>query len=187
MIKKLLLSLLLLGFLSPVGAQYKNEKITVGALVPELNFNNPEGKAISLKKANKDRYILIDFWASWCGPCRRANPILVKFYKDYSTKKFKGAKKGFDIFSVSLDKDAAAWKKGIADDSLYWSNHVSDLKGWKSDAAEAYGVMFIPQAFLIDPKGKVIGAYLTADQAIPDIEKLVDNTKGKRKKFLGIF
>ncbi|HTO14996.1 MAG TPA: TlpA disulfide reductase family protein [Edaphocola sp.] len=187
MIKKVFLSLLLLGFLFPAIAQYKNETITIGTIVPELKFKNPNGKEMSLKKANKDRYILIDFWASWCGPCRRTNPSLVRFYEEYSTKKFTGAKKGFDIFSVSLDNDEAAWKKGIEEDNLFWKNHISDLKGWKSEAATAYGVRYIPQAFLIDPSGKVIGAYMTADQAIPDIEKLVSKKPAKRKKFLGIF
>ncbi|RQO32343.1 TlpA family protein disulfide reductase [Taibaiella sp. KBW10] len=182
--KKLLCALLLLGATSTY-AQYTNQTVKVGDIAPELSFNNPEGKAISLKTLNKQRYILVDFWASWCGPCRRANPSLVKFYTEYSKKKFTGAKKGFDILSVSLDNNQEAWVAAIAKDSLYWKNHMSDLKSWQSEAATIYGVQYIPQAFLLDPNGKVLGAYLTADQAIPDIEKLV-STK-KRKKFLGIF
>jgi thiol-disulfide isomerase/thioredoxin len=166
-------------------AQYRNQTVTVGMTAPELNFANPEGKTLSLKALNKQRYILVDFWASWCGPCRRANPGLVNFYKTYSKKKFTGAKKGFDILSVSLDKDKNAWVAAIEKDNLYWDAHMSDLKGWQSDAAATYGVQFIPQAFLLDPEGKVIGTYMTAEQAIPDIEKLV-STKN-RKKFLGIF
>lgn len=184
MMKKLLCALLLLGA-SPAFSQYKNEKVKVGDMAPELSFNNPEGKTISLKALNKQRYILVDFWASWCGPCRRANPALVRFYKEYAPKRFNGAKKGFDILSVSLDNNQEAWVAAIAKDSLYWKNHMSDLKSWQSEAASIYGVAYIPQAFLLDPNGKVIGAYMTADQAIPDIEKLV-STK-KRKKFLGIF
>lgn len=181
--KKLLFPLLIA--MASMTATAQNPKITVGTTAPELVFNNPEGKAISLRKINSKKYLLVDFWASWCGPCRRANPGLVKFYKTYSHKKFTGAKKGFDILSVSLDKEKEAWVAAIQKDSLYWSNHMSDLKGWHSEAAKEYAVQYIPQAFLLDPNGKVIGAYLTADQAIPDIEKLVDNKK--RKKFLGIF
>lgn len=181
--KKTLFALLLAG--ASTFALAQNPKITVGTQAPELLFSNPAGKEISLKQINSKKYILIDFWASWCGPCRRANPGLVKFYKTYAHKKFTGAKKGFDILSVSLDKDKDAWVAAIQKDSLYWSNHMSDLKGWNSEAAQTYAVQYIPQAFLLDPNGKVIGAYMTADQAIPDIEKLVDNKK--RKKFLGIF
>lgn len=184
--KKLIFTLLLSAAILPSFAQYENQKIKAGVDAPELMFSNPDGKELSLKHLNKDRYVLIDFWASWCGPCRRANPTLVNFYKTYSKKNFTGAKKGFDILSVSLDKDKAAWTNAIKQDSLYWDNHVSDLLGWQSKAAEIYGVAYIPQAFLLDPNGKVIGAYMTADQAIPDIEKLVSTTK-KRKKFLGIF
>lgn len=183
--KQFLLSLCLAGALTPALAQYQNNKINLETQAPELKFNNPEGKSISLKTINKDKYILVDFWASWCGPCRRANPGLVKFYQDYSKKKFVGAKKGFDILSISLDKDQTAWVNAIKQDSLYWQHHMSDLKGWTSEAAGIYGVQYIPQAFLLDPNGKVIGKYMTADQAIPDIEKLVSNKK--RKKFLGIF
>lgn len=163
-------------------SQYKNEKVIVGATAPELVFNNPEDKPIKLSDINKKRYVLVDFWASWCGPCRVANPALVAFYKEYKPKKYKNAKKGFEILSVSLDKTKDAWVKAIEKDSLYWNNHVSDLKGWKSDAATEYGIQFIPQAFLIGPDGKVIGAYMTADQAIPDIKKLVKESKKSKNK-----
>lgn len=183
--KNLILSLCLVGVMQPALAQHRNTKINLDEEAPELLFKNPEGKEISLKAINEKKYILVDFWASWCGPCRRANPGLVRFHKEYSTKKFIGAKRGFDILSVSLDKDQAAWVNAIKQDSLYWQHHMSDLKGWTSDAAAAYGVQFIPQAFLLDPNGKVIGKYMTADQAIPDIEKLVDTKR--RRKFLGIF
>jgi thiol-disulfide isomerase/thioredoxin len=154
-------------------AQHENTKITVGQKAPELAFKDPNGKEIKLSTINKKRIILIDFWASWCGPCRRANPRLVELYKRYSAKEYKNAKKGFEILSVSLDREKDPWVKAIEKDSLYWPNHMSDLVGWQSKAAQAYGVEFIPQAFLIDAEGNVLAKYNFAEQAEADLEKLM--------------
>lgn len=154
-------------------AQYKNTKIEIGQQAPELAFPDPQGKVISLAQASKGKYVLLDFWASWCGPCRRANPSLVAFYQKYKSKKFKDASKGFTVFSVSLDRNEEAWVNAIKTDKLEWPYHISDLKAWKSEAADIYGVAFIPQAFLIGPDGKIIGKYMTAEEAVQDIEKYV--------------
>lgn len=153
--------------------QYENTKIQVGEKAPELAFKNPEGKVIKLSEINKKRIILLDFWASWCGPCRRSNPALVEMYKRYSSKEFKNAKKGFDVVSVSLDQEKEPWVKAIANDSLFWPNHMSDLGGWYSKPAQVYGVSFIPQAFLLGPDGTVLGKYNTSEQAEADIQKLL--------------
>lgn len=154
-------------------AQYENTTIKVGQQAPELKFADPEGKNLSLTEINKGRVVLVDFWASWCGPCRRSNPALVKLYNEYKSKKFKGAKNGFTVVSVSLDRDKQAWMQAIEKDNLSWPFHMSDLKAWSSDAARIYGVQFVPQAFLLGPDGKVIGKYMTAEEAVRDLDNLL--------------
>lgn len=154
-------------------AQYENKKIEVGQKAPELAYENPDGSIVSLKKVNKKRIVLIDFWASWCGPCRMANPGLVKFYEEYKDKKFKNARKGFTIYSVSLDNKKEKWTDAITKDGLLWPYHVSDLGGWKSAGAGLYGVQFIPQCFLIDGNGVIIGKYNRAEDCKADLEKLL--------------
>lgn len=164
-----------------VMAQYENQKIKVGQQAPELSYASPEGMTYSLTKESKGRYILLDFWASWCGPCRRSNPALVAFYNKYKDAKLKDAAKGFSVFSVSLDRSKDAWIKAIKDDNLSWPYHISDLKAWQSEAASAYGVAYIPQAFLIGPDGKVLGKYSNAEQAAADLEKYVIAGKASKK------
>lgn len=172
--KKILsIGTLLLAMAFTASAQYENTTISLGQTAPELEYKSPMGKSISLKSVGKGRYVLLDFWASWCGPCRQASPQLVQLYEKYKKKTFKGAPKGFAIYSVSLDGNKDAWVKAIEKDKLVWENHVSDLKKWDSEAAEIYGVQFIPQAFLIGPDGKVIGKYMNVLEAAKDLDKFV--------------
>ncbi len=123
---------------------------------PEIVMEDKNGKKMALSDL-RGKVVLIDFWASWCAPCRQENPNVVAMYEKYKSK-------GFTVFSVSLDQDKDAWLKAIAADNLSWPNHVSELNGWNSSAAVAYGVNAIPAAFLIDGDGKVIGRNLRGPQ-----------------------
>ncbi|MFT4755876.1 MAG: peroxiredoxin [Vicingaceae bacterium] len=126
-------------------------KFSVGSEVPEINLPDPNGNLVALSSL-RGKVVLIDFWASWCKPCRRENPNVVAAYKKYEDK-------GFTVFGVSLDRGKDAWVSAIAQDNLTWT-HVSDLKFWQSAAAKDYGVSSIPFAVLIDAEGKVIGKNL---------------------------
>lgn len=128
--------------------------VGIGKKAPDFEGTTPEGKSIKLS-ASFGKYLLLDFWASWCGPCRRENPNLVKAYQKYHDK-------GFDIFAVSLDKNKEAWLKGIKDDQLGWT-HVSDLAFWNSAPARLYGVRAIPANVLIDPNGVIVGRNLRGE------------------------
>jgi peroxiredoxin len=122
-------------------------KLAAGSPAPEIVLPTPEGDLYKLSSL-KGSVVLIDFWASWCGPCRKDNPEVVRMYNRFNSK-------GFEILGVSLDRDKDAWIKAIAKDSLRW-NQVSDLKYWQSEAAQNYGVKSIPHTVLIDRNGLVI-------------------------------
>ncbi|MFB0498541.1 peroxiredoxin [Mucilaginibacter sp. OAE612] len=134
----------------------KLKAVALGATAPEFAEADTAGKMVSLSSF-RGKYVLIDFWASWCGPCRRENPNVVKAYNAYKGK-------NFTILGVSLDRPNAKdkWLAAIHKDGLTW-NHVSDLKFWDSKAADLYAVRGIPQNFLLDPNGKIIGKNLRGE------------------------
>lgn len=121
-------------------------------IAPEISLPNPQGEIIKLSDL-RGKYVLIDFWASWCGPCRKENPNVVRLYNKYKDE-------NFTIYSVSLDKDKTRWEMAIKADGLIWDNHVSDLKYWDSEVVPKYKIKGIPHTVLIDPEGKIIGTKL---------------------------
>lgn len=129
--------------------------LNIGNKAPEITEKNPEGKELKLSSL-EGKIVLIDFWASWCGPCRGENPNVVAAYQKYKDSKFKSGK-GFTVFSVSLDRDKTAWVNAIAADKLEWQYHVSDLQFWNAKYAGIYGVGRIPSNFLIDGNGVILG------------------------------
>ncbi|MBM3185753.1 MAG: AhpC/TSA family protein [Bacteroidetes bacterium] len=131
---------------------------------PEIAMKNPEGKELKLSDL-RGKVVLIDFWASWCGPCRQENPNVVRLFKKYQNK-------GFTVFSVSLDEDINAWKSAIQKDGLIWPNHVSDLKGWETPLIRAYGFDAIPFTVLVNKEGKIIGTNLRGEQLEQKLEEL---------------
>jgi len=129
-------------------------RLSIGAEAPEIALPSPSGDTIVLSSL-RGKIVLLDFWASWCSPCRRENPNLVSNYKKYKDK-------GFEIFQVSLDKTKAAWIKGIEDDDLEWI-HVSDVQYWNSIVVPIYNIQGIPMSYLLDKEGKIIAHNLRGE------------------------
>jgi len=128
--------------------------LSIGDKAPEIAMRDPQGNIRKLSDL-KGKIVLIDFWASWCRPCRMENPNVVRTYNMFKDAAFKNGD-GFEVFSVSLDQNKAAWEKGIQQDNLVWKNHVSDLQFWRNAAAQTYSVNSIPATFLIDGDGVIL-------------------------------
>ena len=142
------------------------KRSSVGATYTNLKMQDPEGKDVELSQyIGKGKYVLVDFWATWCGPCRREMPALVEIYKEYKDK-------GFEIVGVSFDRNATSWKKGIEDLDITWPQ-MSDLKGWQCEASSVYAIRSIPQTLLINPDGKIIAKNLTTEELSEELKKLL--------------
>ena len=161
--KKIILFSLVAVFISCAGTVQKTEinkktGINIGDKAPELSYKNTKGEVLNLSEL-RGKMVLIDFWASWCRPCRSENPNIVNAYKNYYNKKFTHGD-GFEVYSVSLDTKQNAWVKAINDDNLFWEYHVSDLNGWNAAAAGIYQIRSIPSNVLIDKDGIIIAKNL---------------------------
>lgn len=144
------------------------EGLNLGNKAPEIMQASPKGNVITLSSF-KGKMVLVDFWASWCGPCRAENPAVVAAYNKYHNLNFKIGN-GFEILSVSLDQNAIAWEKAIEKDQLVWPYHVSDLQGWSNAAALRYGVNSIPTNVLVNGEGIIIAKNLRGS----DLEKALN-------------
>lgn len=142
----------------------KVRNVSIGKVAPDFSQTSPEGANLALSDL-KGKYVLIDFWASWCGPCRRENPNVVKTYE-----KFKG--QNFEILGVSLDNDRDKWLKAIEDDKLTWKQ-VSDLGGWGNEVAQLYAVNSIPHTVLVDPDGIILEKNLRGDALKTKLEEIL--------------
>lgn len=166
-----IISFFLTLWLSLNAISQNNVGLNLGNTAPEIAQSNTVGKEIKLSTL-RGSLVLIDFWASWCGPCRKDNPNVVSTFNSFKNKKFKGGN-GFQVFSVSLDGNKDAWIKAIEKDNLLWENHVSDLRGWDNTAAIAYNVNEIPNNFLINGDGIIIAKNLHGIGLINTLNKLV--------------
>jgi len=162
--------------LSALGTKYADDQFVMnvaykvstsmkeGSLAPEIEMRDKDGNIRKLSDL-RGKVVLIDFWASWCGPCRAELPNVVRLYNKYHDK-------GFDIYSVSLDKDRNAWLQAIQNTGQVWPNHVSDLQGWTSSGGRTYGVSSIPHTVLIDRKGRIIGKKLRGEELATKLKEI---------------
>ena len=167
--KKLIFTLSIVVFTAGLIMAQPKIGTGIGNKAPELTGKSPSGETIKLSDT-KGKLVLLDFWAAWCGPCRRENPNVVSAYNKYKDKKFTNGN-GFTVFGASLDKTEADWKKAIETDKHGRPYHIRDLQGWNSKHAAIYGVRSIPTNYLIDGDGIIVGANLRGPSLDAALEK----------------
>ena len=157
---------------SPVTSADNNSEsqigLKIGQVAPDISLPDPEGKIATLSSL-RGKYVLLDFWASWCGPCRQENPNVVRIYQQYKDM-------GFEVFSVSLDREKTSWVKAIEADGMEWK-HASDLGMWESAVVPLYKIDAIPMTFLLDKNGKVIDKNLRGKKLDKKLEELFKTAK----------
>ncbi|MCA6079137.1 peroxiredoxin family protein [Fulvivirga sedimenti] len=156
---------------SPIAMEFVDnvkamEVLSIGAVAPEISLPNPDGDIVPLSSL-RGKYVLVDFWAQWCRPCRMENPNVVAVYQQYNDL-------GFEVYGVSLDRTREKWLQAIEEDGLHWTQ-VSDLKFWNSEAARTYGITAIPFSILLDPEGRIIGKNLRGAALRQKLAEIFDN------------
>ncbi len=148
--------------------------IEIGNLAPDIAIENPDGQIIKLSSL-RGKIVLIDFWASWCAPCRKENPALLNAYNKYQNKTFLDGAEGFTVYSISLDKNKKAWLEAIKKDDLIWENHVCSFKNWNDSASIKYGIggTGIPMNWLIDKNGIILEKNLRGKRLEAALKKIV--------------